>query len=95
MNSRALLKHVKIRFVTILRNINIQKYSHVYSLIVVILFLTLKLVKQHATKSHAAITQEKFCNILPRLTTVCYKQVTEIRNFQKLCARSGLNLIMR
>ena len=95
MNSRALLKHVKIRFVTILRNINIQKYSHVYSLIVVILFLTLKLVKQHATKSQAAITQEKFCNILPRLTTVCYNRVTKIRNFQKLCARSGLHLIMR
>ena len=32
---------------------------------VVILFLTLKLVKQHAIKSQAETTQEKFCNISP------------------------------
>ena len=63
---KTLLKHVKIRFVTILRNVNIPKiFSHIgsnidaYSFKVVILILTLKLVKQHA-KSQAEITQEKF-----------------------------------
>lgn len=69
---------------TIRNNFTKRKYSKIFScyigergdvhsFIVVILFLTLKLVKQHATKSQTAITQEKFCNILPRLTTVCHQ----------------------